>query len=369
MTEDILKECFEKAKKVIDICSTPNGLYASGGIEGYNAVWARDSMISMIGASVVDDRKFQDVFKKSIITLAENQGRSGQIPNAVDKWEERTPHVDFKTIDSSLWFLIGNHVYRNRYGDKSLMKKYKKEITKALMWLECQDFGENQLLGQLPTSDWFDAFPHRYGYTINTQALYYKVLSLTWNTDEAVKLKTIVNNDKDDGLWNGKYYDSFRWKNHGKYKEVSDWFDSLGNYLAIVFDLATPEYSKKIIDYVKKNKICKPFPSKTIYPAITRKSKHWQDYYLDCNAGKPNNYSNGGIWGFIGGFYVLSLIKLGMMDEAKKALLLLAEKNLKGNFPEWTHPVSKENFGHTQAWEAGMYLIAHESLDQGKVLI
>lgn len=365
----ITDEAFENAKKVIEKCITPNGLYASGGIGGYNAVWSRDSMISMIGASLVNDDNFKKVFSKSIKTLAENQSKNGQIPNCVDKWSERKPHVDFKTIDSTLWFIIGNYLYKERYNDDSLLKKYKTNIEKALFWLRCQDSGEIGMLAQLPTSDWQDAFPHRYGYTINTQALYYKVLNLTKKTNETIELKSIVNADKDDGLWDEKYYYSYRWKNHGKYQEVGDWFDTLGNLLAIIFNLTDKDKAEKILSYIDKNKLNRPYPIKAIYPLIQKNSKYWQDYYLDCEAGTPNSYLNGGIWGYIGGFYVLALIKLGKFKEAEKELEKLSERNLNGNFPEWTNPITKEHHGSLQAWEAGMYILAYKSLKKGKVLI
>jgi len=362
--------CFAAAKNVIRECSTPHGLFASAGKKGYNAVWSRDSMISMIGASIINDDKFKEVFKQSIITLAENQSRNGQIPNCVDKWSERKAHVDFKTIDSSLWFIIGNYIYKERYYDDSLLKKYKDNIQKALYWLQSQggDF-VGGMLYQLPTSDWQDAFPHRYGFTINTQALYFKLLNMIWDIDEAVKLKINVNNDLDDSLWNGKYYYSYRWKNHNKYKEIGDFFDSLGNILAIVFDLADKDKSEKILDYIKKNKINQPYPLRAIYPPIKRGSKYWQDYYLDCLAGKPNHYLNGGIWGYIGGFYILALVKMKKLKEAEEELEKLATRNLNGNFPEWSHPVTKKHYGGLQAWEAGMYILAYECVKEGKVLI
>lgn len=364
-----IEKCFQEAKEVIRKCSTSNGLYASAGKKGYNAVWARDSMISMIGASIVNDDKFREVFKKSIITLAEHQSRDGQIPNCVDKWSERKSHVDFKTIDSSLWFIIGNYIYKERYYDDSLIKDYKNNINLAFHWLSCQDSGELGMLTQLPTSDWQDAFPHRYGYTINTQALFYKVLSIIWGVNEALKLKIKVNSDKDDSLWGGKYYYSYRWKNHGKYKEIGDWFDSLGNILAIVFDLADSDKARKILTYIKQNKINEPYPVRAIYPVIKRRSKYWQDYYLDCEAGTPNHYLNGGIWGYIGGFYILALIKAGKIKEAEEELEKLAIRNLDGNFPEWTHPITKKHYGRLQAWEAGSYILAYESVKEGKVLM
>ena len=364
-----IEECYEKSKEVIKICSTKNGLFASGGKKGYNAVWSRDSMISFLGASLVKDLLFENTFKKSIITLATNQSKNGQIPNCVDKFSERKGHVDYQSIDSTLWYIIGHHIYKRRYKNNSLFKKYKKTIEKALMWLSCQDIGENGMLGQLPTTDWQDAFPHKYGYTINTESLYYMVLNLVGDKKEAVKVKFMVNKNEDTKLWNGNFYVPYRWKNHNKYHEMGSWFDSLGNLLAIISGLADESKAKRIIEYIRKNKIDSPYPIKAIYPPIKKGTKDWQDYYQDCAAGKPYQYLNAGIWTFIGCFYVLSLIKLKRFKEAKTQLNQISEANLKGNFPEWIHPITKKTHGQLQAWNAGMYILAYESLKQKKCLV
>ncbi|MFH1308038.1 MAG: amylo-alpha-1,6-glucosidase [archaeon] len=359
----MLDEAYDKSKEVIRVCSTKKGLFASGGIKGYRGVWARDSMISLIGASLAGD-EFKEIFKKSLVTLEENQSNHGQIPNAVIGRK-----ADYKSIDSSLWFIIGEYIYRKRYKDNSLFNSHKKAIEKALTWLEYQDMGEDSMLEQLPTSDWQDAFPHRYGHTINTQALYYEVLNLAGKRRKARKLRKRVNKNEDDKLWGNEYYYSYRWKNHNKYKEIGDWFDSLGNLLAIIFGVADRKQASKILNYIEKKKINKPYPMKAIYPPINRESKHWQDYYIDCAAGNPNSYLNGGIWTFIGGFYVLALVKMGKFREAEQELKKLAECNLRGNFPEWIHPITKRNYGELQAWSAGMYIAAYKSLKMGKVLI
>ena len=366
--KDSLGLAYEEASIILKRCSTKNGLYASAGKKGYNAVWSRDSMISCLGASLRGE-EFKKVFRASILTLGNHQSKNGQIPNCVDKWEEREPHVDFKTIDSSLWFIIGNYIYKERYKDGKFLLRNRHLINKTLNWLRCQDTGEIGMLTQLPTSDWQDAFPHRYGYTINTQALYYKILNLIGEKGEARKLKLLVNENKEDGLWNGEFYSSYRWKNHGKYKEIGDWFDSLGNLLAIVFDLADKDKSEKILSYIEKKRINEPYPVRVIYPPIKPSSVYWKDYYLDCEAGEPNHYSNGGIWGYVGGFYILALIKMGKLKKAEKELEKLAERDLNGNFPEWTNPITKTHHGNLQGWEAGMYILAYESLKRKKVLI
>lgn len=365
----MLDKCYEKAKEVIKACSTRHGLFASGGKDGYNAVWARDSMLSFLGASLVNDNKFKKTFKQSIITLSKNQSRTGQIPNAVDKFSKRKKHVDYGSIDSTLWYVIGHYVYKKRYKENSLFKKYQQNIERALSWLECQDSGEKGMLTQLPTTDWQDAFPHKYGYTINTQALYYHSLNLAGKKRDAKRLKLAANKSKDAKLWNNRFYVPYRWKNHNKYQEIGDWFDSLGNLLAIVFGLADSSKAEKIIAYIEKKSINKPYPVKAIYPPIEKTSRYWQDYFNDCEAKKPYHYLNGGIWTFIGGFYVLSLIKLKRLRKAEEQLKKLAEANLSGDFPEWVNPLTKESYGRLQAWNAGMYILAYESFKKKKVLI
>lgn len=365
-------ECYWRAIEVLDKCSTKHGFYAA--YPGYDMVFARDSMIMSLGASLVGE-KFKEVFRKSLITLGNNQSARGQIPNAVDSWSSRKKHVDFKSIDSTLWWIIGQHRFKEKYKDSSVFRRFKNKIEKAYTWLSYQDMGEDGMLEQLPTTDWQDAFPHRYGHTINTQVLYYEVLNSVGRKEEADFLKKQVNENRDDGLWNGEYYLSYRWKNHGKYKEVSDWFDTQGNMAAIVYGIADSGKANKILSYVKKHKIDKPYPMHaSVWPPIAPGSKHWQDYFLDCAAGKPWHYINSGIWTYVGGFYVCALVKAKKYVEAEMQLLKLAEANLKSNFAEWLHGrtgkvlgIAEE--GGVQGWNAAMYIAAYESVKQKKCLV
>lgn len=367
--KNILDEAYEKAKVTLKRCSTSRGLYASGGKEGYKGVWARDSMISLIGASTDEDKLFKKQFKKSLMTLGKYQSKMGQIPNAILHFERKNPEVDFKSIDSSLWFVIGHYLYKKRFNDNSLFKKDANKIKKALTWLAYRDEGEDVTLEQLPTTDWQDAFPQKFGAVASTQALYYKILDLIGDKKKLEKLNYIVNKNSENKLWNKEFYLAYRWKNHNKYKEIGNWFDSFGNILSILFNLATEKQAKKILYYIKKHRINKPYPLKDIYPPIKKTSEYWQDYYYDAKA-TPNLYLNGGIWPYLGGFYILALVQLKKFKEAEVELEKLAEANLKGNtFPEWINPVTKETHGEFQAWSAGTYIWAYNSLKRKKFLI
>jgi glycogen debranching enzyme len=48
----------------------------------------------------------------------------------------------------------------------------------------------------------------------------------------------------------------------------------------------------------------------------------------------PDHYRNGGVWPFIGGFYVAALVHAGRPNEATEALNSLAELNLRRKFNE-----------------------------------
>ena len=47
---------------------------------------------------------------------------------------------------------------------------------------------------------------------------------------------------------------------------------------------------------------------RAIYPPVEPGDPDWRDYYGTLNL--PNHYHNGGIWPFLGGFYVAALVKM-----------------------------------------------------------
>lgn len=365
-----VERAYIDAIDTITECCYPKGLYASGGRSGYKGVWSRDSMISFLGASLIENRQFKDTFSQSLRLLKKYQSRHGQIPNAIHGFGGTRPRIDYGSIDSTLWYIIGNYTYRNRYKDPRFFESNWKSIERAMKWLSFQDMGETRLLEQLPTTDWQDAFPQKYGHTINTQVLYFKVLNLMGEHEKANDIKKKVNSVRELKLWNGEFYNAYRWKNHNRYKEIGDWFDSLGNLMAIVFGMTSSSMAEKIMLHIKRKKVHRPYPMKAIYPPIRASSEYWEDYYKDCDAGQPYHYLNGGIWTYIGCFYVLALMKMKRFQQAKAELRLLAKANLMGNpFPEWINPITSKTHGMLQAWSAGMYILAYESVKTGKVLV
>ncbi len=398
-----VERAYKGAIEVLNHSARKIGFYASGLPGGYEAVWARDSMITGLGVASLDvishkhassqnksfdpgsdviSQKLNTTFLKSIQLLAKNQSKHGQIPNAVGSYNtERRSDVTFNSIDSTLWWIIGLYAYSRAYKDKSILKKHAKHLKNALTWLEYQDPNEDSLLVQQPTMDWEDAFPHKYGRVINTEALYYAVLNLTGQKKKAAKLKKILNGktQKYLSLYDSKlgYYRPWIWKSHGpnpKYHEQDSWFDTLGNLLAITTGLATPKIANKILNYIEKNKINHPYPCKAIWPPIRKGDKEWHSYFDECEAREAFHYLNAGIWPFIGGFYVVALVKMKKFAKARKELELLARANQQARnekevkefgFYEWLDGKTGKVIGSSspyQTWSAGMYLYAHNCL-------
>ena len=383
----MIENAYKHAILVLEACAKKTGFYASGLPGGYGATWARDSMITSLGASLVD-KKFREPFRKSLELLAKHQSPLGNIPNAVGSYNtERQSDVTFNSIDAPLWYIISHHVYKNAYSDASLLKKYRKSIDAAKLWLRYQDPNEDGLIVQQPTMDWQDAFPHKYGRVLSTQALHYLALKLDGDDQRAEHIKKIVNGETEKYLAMYEprlgYYLPWRWKAHNEIKEQGYWFDTFGNLMAILSGLATPRIAKSILAHIEKQEIDKPFPCKAIYPPLKRGSRDWQDYFEDCEAREPFHYLNAGIWPFIGGFYVAALVKMGHSAKAEKALEKLAGANRKGNpnpdavgtdawgFQEWLDGKTGEPIGGSnpyQAWSAGMYVFAYECVRRKKVL-
>ena len=285
---NITQEAYKKAIIVLNSCAKNTGFYASGLSNGYEATWSRDSMITSLGACLVENQ-FKLPFARSLNLLKKWQTANGQIPNCVGSYNlDRRSDKTYNTIDSSLWYIIGHSIYAQRYQSYNLLKAHKNNIARTLVWLRYQDPNEDTLLTQLPTMDWQDAFPHIYGHVINTQALYYAALKMVGHKKAATHLKRVTNGEIEKylALYSPKlgYYLPWNWKNHDGDREQEEWFDSLGNLLAIITGLATPSIAKNIINHIENNKINEPCGCKAIWPPIKKGDKEWHSYSFDYSA-------------------------------------------------------------------------------------
>jgi len=372
-----IEEAYQEALKVLDYCNKPTGFYASGLKGGYEATWARDSMTMTLGAALEGDR-YKTVIKKSLDLLARNQSYLGQIPNCVGSYNlDRKSDVTFNTVDSNLWYIIGLLIYCSTFDDKDFYAKHERHLNLALIWLAYQDPDEVRLIAQQPTMDWMDAFPHKYGYAIHAQSMYYGVLNMVGKHRQARHIKRVINGEiqKYVSLYDNKlgFYYPWAWKNHDDKREHEEWFDTTGNLLAIITGLATPAIAKNILKHIDNEAVARPYPCRVIDHPLKKGDPDWHDYFENCDAREPYHYLNGGVWPFVGGLYIAALVKMKEFDKAEKELEKLAEANLrklKGyGFNEWLDGITGEPKGEPyQGWSAGTYIYAYHCLKKRKAL-
>lgn len=392
MFMDIKKEAYKKSVELLLKNSTKFGLMAATPSEEsrkemYVNIFARDASISSMGMIASKNKDLVNISKIGLLNLAEHQTNLGQIPSSVSPENENDYFYYLGSIDSTLWWLIAVDFYDKYTEDKEFKINLSEKINKALNWLFYQDTNNDGLLEQGEASDWADYMPNN-GIVLYTNVLWYRVLHLYGYEDERELALDGLNNiflpheaDVKKSIYLQKENHRVKtlemlkkelenvphYLNYISYRYSSDRCDVFGNSLAILFNVANKKKSNEIIRYIVDNKANKKYPIKILFPAITKKDQDYREYLDDePSLNKTNCYHNGGVWPFIGGFWILALKKSGQHDLAKKELRRLAEINKKNNweFNEWFNSKNFKALGMKgQSWNAAMYILAYHSVE------
>jgi hypothetical protein len=357
---------------------------------GHHQVWTRDSMIAALGGVFANDAVIRKALEASVALLRQHGAHTGAIPNNVDAVELRP---NFRAYaDAGLWWIVGS----------SIVAPDPETTSRILAWYECQDVDQSGLLSMQESADWQDLFCTR-GKGLYLNCLYVLALGAAARICQdrsyltrADRVRHLINRYfwyRGDGnllphirhtfsTENVQQQDSLgrkRWLPAKRslvgqphylpwlgFRACGEWFYSLGHALAILADVPAPEQTVKILAFVQRNRLDER-PMKSLVPYVQPGSPDWREYYGMLNV--PGHYHNGGIWPFIGGFWVAALVKCGLPDDAAGTLKRLAELNRSGEFNEWHHGETGEPLGvHDQAWSSGMYLYAYECVRQRRVL-
>ncbi len=394
MSTDLTEIALKKAQAILKSECSPIGLMASP--EGYPHVWARDSVITSLGALLTPGHEF--CLRRSLETLAGQQSELGAIPNNVSVATGRLDHTNAGSVDSNLWFILGHAFQYRATDDLAFLHRQWPALEQALLWLRYQDSNGCGLLEVHEAADWADLLANRYN-ILYDNVLWFAVLRAMVEMAGAIgqegdryagmaddvrhKLRIVlwIGPEKEDE-WSDSCPGHIEWQHtlsqvdpvlvkrpfflpYVAFRDFGDYCDVFGNLLAILFDVANPAQEKRILDYLRQVGITEPYPVRVLHPVIYPGSKDWREYYRNNNLNLPEQYHNGGIWPFVGGFYIAALVKAGQVEEAGRQLQKLAEVNRLGvdeewEFNEWCHGRTGQPMGYPhQAWSAGMYLFAY----------
>ncbi|MFQ5855336.1 MAG: amylo-alpha-1,6-glucosidase [Anaerolineae bacterium] len=412
VTRDVVEEAREHAIDVLRRCASEAGFKASALKNGYPHIWARDSMITALGACVSGEPDLIQAFRDSLDTLRSHQSHRGLMPLNVHAETGEVSTENAGAVDANLWYILGHFAYYQLTGDRDYLMESWSSIQEALVWLCYQDMNECGLLEVPEAGDWMDLLAVRYN-VLYDNVLYYAALRAVCMLAEIVGDDDIVADRTPEDVharlnllmwierclvpehwaeqlerlkemrleWYMLYYNvgviSSRpfYLPYVAFREYGDYCDVLGNLLAILCGVADQERSERILRYLYQVGAGRPFPSVAIYPPIFPGQPEWREYYRSRNLNLPHQYHNGGIWPFIGGFHVAALVRMGWMEEAHNLLRDLAEANRLGveepwEFNEWLHGQTGNPMGYPyQAWSAGMYLYAYHAVESGELFL
>jgi hypothetical protein len=403
-------EAAGRARDILRGCVTSLGLRASAGEPGYPEVWTRDAMISLLGICADGLEDLVPALRDSLDTLTARQSDLGYIPLNVGS-DGHPSTANAGSIDSNLWYIVGHHLLDATFGTPDLLERHRDAIQRAMVWARYQDTDDDGLIESQEAADWADLLAYRgkvlYPNILFTMALRaYAAMATQIDLPDpdlhsrlaglaTARLNALHWVESDHGLWssatspelNGHHLESRRlvqatvtqlW---GRpfylpwvaFRDFGDWCDVLGNSLAILTRIADPPRAERILTYFDEVGVAWPYPAKAIHPPIWPGHKDWRDYYRNGDRSLPDQYHNGGIWPFIGGFLVAALVEAGRLDAAAEHLERLAralrESHAEGwEFNEWHHGRTGRPMGAPrQAWSAALYLFAYRAVADGAV--
>lgn len=381
--QDLIDTCRAKAIQLLRANDSPHGMLAAtpraqSRARGYTAIFGRDAAVCALGMALSGDARLMRNAARGMRTLAAYQAPNGQLPKFVDPHRREPDFWYLGCIDSTLWWLIAIDFIDRATGTR-LRRDHRDAVARALDWLRCQEHQRFHLLMQGEASDWADIMP-RSGFVLYSNALWYRVKQL-YDVENAQATHAAFNqlfHPFSAGLAEYRRarllndYVTRRARNRDLYLSFvnfSFWGeegDVFGNLLAVLFGLASDSGAQRVMTALLDARVNEPYPVRVTCEVIAPHDKLWRDYMNRHRQNRAWQYHNGGIWPFVGGFWVAAVARW-RPPMARRELVNLARANALGGwqFNEWLHGRRRTPQGMPgQSWNAAAYLMAYEAVQR-----
>jgi len=382
---DAIDACTREALRLLESNLTPQGILAarrSAAAEkrSYTRIFARDAGVCVLAMAGSGAAALEAGAIASVDALAQAQAPNGQIPKYVDPAGKDADFWYLGCIDATLWWLIAVDHLRRR--GAVARGRWQAKVERALQWLAAQEHQRFYLLQQNEASDWADIMP-RSGFVLYTNALWYRVktlFDLPHRDDTQHHFNHLFHPFRDDLPEYRRARLLRHYARRGKHARelylsfvnlsfAGDEGDVFGNVLAILCGLAGDARGHQIVQALLAAGASDPYPIRTVTAPIDARHPHWRAYMARHGQNLPHQYHNGGIWPFVGGFWVIALARLGLTDLARAELAKLAHVNRLDDwrFTEWFHGRTLEPMGMAgQSWNAAAFLLARQAVEDGR---
>jgi len=363
---------------------SPHGILAASRTEAavarrYTRIFGRDAAVCVLAMSGSGDALLEQAALDSLDALAREQAANGQIPKYVDPDGRDADFWYLGCIDATLWWLIGVD-HARRFGAASA-DRWQPQVERAIAWLLAQEHQHFRLLQQNEASDWADIMP-RSGYVLYTNTLWFDV-KRRFGLADVDATQHHFNHLFNPFQRDLPEYHRARLLRHyarrgrrdpGMYLSFvnlafsGDEGDVFGNVLAVLCGLANKSHGRRILNTITEARAHEPYPVRVVLHPLTRQSIFWRPYMVRHQQNLVHQYHNGGIWPFVGGFWVMALAQHGYQAQAWQQLAQLARINALDDwrFTEWFHGRTLAPMGMAgQSWNAATFLLAHRSLQSG----
>ena len=379
----LLEQAHERAVALLERNLSPHGILAAtpgprAHARGYMAIFARDAAVCAIGMARSGNRRLEDEAATGLLTIAGSQAPNGQMPKFVDVRRNEADFWYLGCIDATLWWLVGVAYLDAVQPALALRRRFADRIRRAIDWLACQEHQRFHLVQQNEASDWADIMP-RSGFVLYTNALWYLVKRLydlprSDDTQAAAnelfhpfgraiaeyRRARLLTHYVRRRARNRELYLSFV-----NFAQFGDEGDTFGNLLAILCGLADNAARQRTLRALERAGVGDPYPVRVVCEPIPEASLLWRPYMSRHRQNYAWQYHNGGIWPFVGGFWVAALAESGQREKALVELVKLARANALDDwaFNEWLHGRTFAPSGmRGQSWNAAAFLIAEHAV-------
>ena len=377
----LIDACSSASLQLLQQNLSPGGILAASTTAAaearrYTRVFGRDAAMCVLAMHGSGVAALEQGALTSLDTLAAHQGDNGQIAKYVDTEYSQADFWYLGCIDATLWWLIAaDHVRRTLPGGE---RRWQPEVDRAITWLLAQEHQHFRLLQQNEASDWADIMP-RSGFVLYTNALWYAV-KRRFDLPHADTTHQHFNHLFHPERREMPEYHRARLLRHyvergqrgsGLYLSFVNLAvagyegDVFGNVLAVLAGLADAAMAKRITETLRKARAADPYPIRAVLHPLSQQHPQWRAYMGRHRLNHPHQYHNGGIWPFVGAFWVMALARLGHVEWAWEELARVARANERDDwrFTEWFHGRTLAAQGMAgQSWNAAAFLLALRAL-------
>jgi sucrose-6F-phosphate phosphohydrolase len=360
----------------------------------YKSIWARDGAITVMNSLSVSDPEIRECQRNTLETLLSHISPKGQVPSnvGIDSGQPDYSGVGgIASIDSGLWLVISFYHFIRETRDYAFLRTWSGEIKRAMNWLDAQDSNNDTLLEIPEAGDWMDLFGRSYNVLYDEVLWYYanlchgRISELIGDFEFAgqrLRMAQQIKETINRKFWPSIHSDTIKTFSDQQFSmgdtsyllaEITpfgfDWrCDVYANILAALFNVLSDERARTAFRFMWGVGANEPAPVANLYPPVNSGDPAWRTYYTVNLLNLPDHYHNGGIWPFIGAYWVMFISRLGLRDLAQQELYRLALLNREGienewEFNEWAHGKTGRPMGKRyQAWSAAGFIGACYSL-------